>query len=120
MMITSSFLNDLKRKAIRGKVWFRSLDGLERGILNLSAKILDVVDKVSCLGIELTKIVTKIEDALKSLFERRLESYGFKRAGEIIKLAIRFGYYTALRWFDDSFTRYVTFMSLNIPLGWNF
>jgi hypothetical protein len=119
-MFRSSFLNDVRRRAIRGRVWFRALDGLERGILSLSSRILDGVVNVSCLGVELAKIVAKIEDALKGVFERRMESYGLKRAGEIAKMAVRLGYVGARGWLDDSFMRYVTFMSLNMPVGWSF
>lgn len=119
-MFTSSFLDSVRRRAVRGRVWFRALDGLERDILSLSARVLDGVVDVSCLGVELAKIVAKIEDSLKSVFERRLESYGLKRAGEIAKMAIRFGYEAARGWLSDSFARYVTFMSLNTPIGWSF
>lgn len=119
-MITSSLLNDVKRRAIRGRVWFKTLDGLERGILNLSMKILDGVNKMSCLGQQLANIVAKIKDALRSVFERQLESYGLRRASEITKMAIRLGYDGAREWLDDSYVRYVTFMSLNMPVGWRF
>ena len=44
-MFTSSFLDGVRRRAFRGRFWFRALDGLERGILILSARVLDgVVD----------------------------------------------------------------------------
>ena len=119
-MFTSSFLDDVRRRAIRGRVWFRTLDGLERAILSLSARILDGAVKISCLGVELMKIVAKIEDALKGVFERRLEGYGLWRAGEIAEMAVRLGYSGTRGWLDDSFARYVTFMSLNMPVGWSF
>jgi hypothetical protein len=120
MMFMSSFLDGVRRRAMRRRVWFKALDGLERGILSLSAKVLDAVDDISCLGVEMVKIVAKIEDALKSVFERRLEGYGLKRAGEIANLAIRFGFDAARGWLTESFVRYVTFMSLNMPVGWSF
>jgi hypothetical protein len=48
-MYPSSFLDDVRRRAMRGRVWFRALDGLERGILSLSAKVLVEVGKIPCL-----------------------------------------------------------------------
>jgi hypothetical protein len=54
-MFTSSFLDSVRRRAVRGRVWFRALDGLERDILSLSARVLDGVVDVSCLGVKLTK-----------------------------------------------------------------
>jgi hypothetical protein len=119
-MFKSSFLDGVRRRAIRGRVWFRAIDGLERGILSLSVRVLDGAVKISRLGVELAKIVAKIEDALKSVFERRLEGYGLRRAGEIADMAVRLGYDGARGWLDDSFARYVTFMSLNMPVGWIF
>jgi hypothetical protein len=46
-MYPSSFLDDVWRRAMRGRVWFRALDGLERGILSLSAKVNDAIGKIS-------------------------------------------------------------------------
>jgi hypothetical protein len=119
-MFKSSFLDEVRRRAIRGRVWFKALDGLERGILSLSVKILDCAVEISCLGMELAKIVAKIEDALKGVFERQLENFGLRRAGEIAGIAVKFGCDNARGWLDDSFARYVTFMSLNCPIGWKF
>src|SRR4030042_4524617 len=79
----ASYLAEHRKRAIRGRVWFKSLDGLERGILSLSVKVLDVAVVHSCLGKVLTSIVAKIEDALKSVFERRLGGYGRRGAGEM-------------------------------------
>jgi hypothetical protein len=119
-MLEAYFLIEVRKKAIRGRVWFKSLDRLERSIINLSSKVLDHANKISCLGLVLSTIIVKIEDALKSVFERRLESYGLRRSGEIVELAVKFGNNSAREWLDDSFTRYVTFMSLNMPIGWSF
>jgi hypothetical protein len=119
-MFKSSFLDEVRRRAIRGRVWFKALDGLERGILSLSVRVLDSAASVSCLGKVLSVIVAKIEDALKGVFERRLEGYGLRRAAEITELAVKLGCHSARGWLGDSFARYVTFMSLNTPIGWSF
>ena len=119
-MFTSSFLDEARKRAIRGRVWYKALDRLERGILSLSVRVLDYAVKSSSLGRVLTSIVAKIEDALKSVFERRLEGYGLRRAGEIAEMAAKLGCAGARGWLDDSFARYVTFMSLNMPVGWSF
>jgi len=119
-MYQSSFLDDMRRRAIRGRIWYKVLDGLERGILSLSAKILDVVHSVS-LEAEIAKIIDKIEDALRGVFERRLLSYGFARAKEIVVHATELGCVGAMGWLlDSSFAKYVTFMSLNMSVGWSF
>ena len=118
-MLRASILSDVRRRAIRGRVWFRVLDGLERGILSLAAKILDVVHSVS-LESELTKIIAKIEESLKGVFVRRLEGFGLPRARELTAESVELGNMCAVEWVVDSvFARYVTFMSLNMPVGWS-
>lgn len=117
-MLRASTLFDVRRRAIRGRVWFRVLDGLERGILSLAAKILDVVRSVSLVS-ELAKIIAKIEDSLKGVFVRRLEGFGLSRAEALAAESVRLGNVVAVEWVADSgFARYVTFMSLNMPIGW--
>jgi hypothetical protein len=117
IMYFSSFLKEVRKRAIRGNVWFRTLDCLERGILNLSAKILDVIHSES-LQVELSKIVSKIEDALRGVFEKRFLSYGLSRAKEIVANAVKLGCNDAVGWLtNSSFAKYVTFMSLNNSFG---
>jgi hypothetical protein len=118
-MLRASVLFDVRRRAIRGRVWFRVLDSLERGILSLAAKILDVVRSVSLVS-ELAKIIAKIEDSLKGVFVRRLEGFGLSRAEALAAESVRLGNVVAAEWVVDSgFARYVTFMSLNMPIGWS-
>ena len=117
-MLRASVLSDVRRRAIRGRVWFRVLDSLERGILSLAAKILDVVRSAS-LGRELAKIIAKIEESLKGVFVKRLEGFGLSRAEVLAAESVRLGNVVAVEWVVDSgFARYVTFMSLNMPIGW--
>lgn len=117
MILTSSYLVKIRKRAICGKIWFKVLDGLERGILGLSAKLLKVVYSTSLI-LELNKIVTKIENALKSVFKKRLEDFGVTRAKILVGYAIQLGYLSALRWIDnEEFAHYLTFMSLNTSLS---
>ena len=118
-MLNASFLVEVRKKAIRGRVWFKALDGLERGILSLSSRILDVVHSAS-LGVVLAEIVSKIEDALKSVFDRQLEGFGQARARVLVGYAVNLGHRDAERWLNDlGYARYITFLSLNMPIGWN-
>jgi hypothetical protein len=118
-MFNASFLTEVRKKAIRGKVWFKALDSLERGILSLSSRVLDVVHSAS-LGSVLAEIVCKIEDALKSVFVRQLEGFGLARATVLVGYAVKLGHRNAKRWLDDiGYARYITFLSLNMPIGWS-
>jgi len=115
---TGSFLAEVKRKALRRGTWFKTLDRVERGILSLTAYIVDRVESV-ILGVELVKIVSKLREALKSEFVRKMEEYGFAKARALAKQAAEWNNRIARGWASDlKFVRYVTFLRVNEPLGW--
>jgi len=58
-MFTSSFLSDMRRKALRKGVWYKALDALERGILSLTSRVIERVES-AVLGVELVKIISKL------------------------------------------------------------
>ena len=112
-VFTASFLVEVKRKALRRGMWFNTLDHIERGILSLTARLVDRVES-AILGVELVKIVSKLREALKSGFVRRMEDYGFAKAREVAKQAVEWSYLTARAWASDlGFVRYLTIIDLN-------
>jgi len=116
-MLTGRFLSEARRKAIRRGVWFKALDRVERGILSLTARIVDKVES-AVLGVELVKILRKLRDALKGGFVRRMEEYGFGRALKMAGQAVEWGYSVAAGWSSDlGFVRYLTVLDLNWPAG---
>lgn len=119
-MFTSSFLVKMRRKALRRRVWYRALDRVERGILSLTAHVIDRVKSV-VLGVELVKILKKLRDALKSGFVRRMEEFGLRRARALTAQAVAWGSTAAKVWDSDyGFVRYVTLLDVNAPSGWGF
>lgn len=117
-MFTSTFLTSFKRRALRRGVWFRVLDGLERGILSLAASVVDKVES-SILGVELMKILGKLRDAMSSGFSRLMRENGYARARKIAFQAVSWGFDAAREWADDlGFVRYVTLIDYNAPSGW--
>ena len=116
-MFTRNFLISVKWKALRKGVWYRSLDGIERGILSLAARVVDRVESV-VLGVEIVKILGKIRDALKSRLVRRMEEYGVGRAKELVHFAEVWGNGVAGKWaFDWGFAMYLTVLDLNRSTG---
>jgi hypothetical protein len=116
-LYTREFLVEIRRKALRRGVWFKALDRVERGILSLTAKIVDKVESV-VLGVELVKILAKLRDALKNGFVRRMEEYGLGQALKMARIAVDWGYAIAVDWSSDiGFVRYLTVMDLNSPTG---
>ena len=116
-MLTRGYLLKIRHKAIRRRVYHRALDRLERGILELSTRLLDEVRNLVLLE-QLLDIVNKLEEAVKSRYQRHLESFGARRVTEIILQALRFGYKEAVGWLrDKSFVEYLTAMNLNGSLN---
>jgi len=116
-MFTRGFLLGLRCKAVRRNVLFRALDEVERGILYLSAR---VVEKISnpTLTLELSKIVTKLQEAMMSGFQRHLLCYGAKRLVQVVKQALCFGSEAASSWtMDKGFMSYLTALDFNQPPG---
>jgi hypothetical protein len=118
-MLTSKFLKDIKIKSLRKRVWFITLDNLERGILSLAAQITDVVLS-AVLEVELMKIINKLVDAMKNGFVKLMEGPCFKRTREISCVALKWGYSAARDWaFDLSFAKYLAMIRYNAVMGYN-
>jgi len=117
-MFTREFLVVWRRKALRRRVWYSSLDRVERGILSLAARVVDRVES-EVLGVVLVKILGKLRDAMKGEFVRHMESYGFAAAGRVAGLVVSFGDLRGREWARDlGFVRYLTVLDFNRPPGW--
>jgi hypothetical protein len=117
-MFTKESLSDIRRQALRKRVWFSALNAVERGILSISAKVIDSV-KSSVLNLHLMSIVSKLRDACKSGFVKHLERFGVNRVEVIRVQAASFGYNWAEGLLSDSrFARYLAFLDWNQPTGW--
>jgi hypothetical protein len=96
----------MKRKALRRGVWFNALDHVERGILSLTARVVERVESVK-LGIVIVKILKKLCDALNGEFVKRIE-LGRMLARSIATQAVAWGYGDAESWASDNdFIRYL-------------
>lgn len=112
-MFTREFLVGIRRKALQRKVWFSSLDRVERGIINLAVRVVFRVKSV-VLGVEIMKILDKLRCAMKGKFVRWMEKYGLYRAFELSRLSVKLGNENAKYWSSDSgFARYLTLLSHN-------
>jgi len=116
-MFTREFLVGWRRRALRRGVWYGSLDRLERGILSLTARVVDRVESM-VLGVEIVKILGKLRDALKCGFVRRIEEYGVEKAKERVHYARVWGNGAAEKWsYGWGFAIYLTVLDLNWPSG---
>jgi len=96
----------------------RVLDGVERGILSLTCRLVDRVES-EVLGVVLVGIVDKLREAMKSEFVRLMETYGLERAREVVKMTLKWGYKSSVDWAREiGFVRYLTNLKVNGDNEW--
>ena len=118
MVFTREFLLDVRRRAIRKRVWYRCLDDVDRGIFYLVTRVVDRIES-GLLGSVLVKMLKRLRDAMKSEFARHIDSFGYGAARRVAGQAFSFGSKLVSGWARDlSFIRYLTMMDLNRPSGW--
>ena len=106
-MLTKGFLSNIRREALRKKIWYKVLDSSERGILSLAAKIINTV-KSTMLHYELAKIIAKLKPSNKNSFTKLVERFGMERVKVVQEQAKLFGYKYAESLSQDlSFVKYL-------------
>jgi hypothetical protein len=117
-MFTREFLLGLRRKALRRRVWYGCLDGVDRGIFYLVTRVVDRIES-DVLGVVVLRMVRRLRDALKSEFARVMESDGLRMARDAAERAVEWGSGVAGEWArDPGYVRYLTVLTLNRPPGW--
>jgi len=116
LLFTRGFLEEVRRRAMRRGQWTRVLDGVERGIVCLAARCVDVVVDAT-LGRVLVNILVKLRDASRSAFAKHFESFGWVRLAEIRGQMIKLGYVFAYG-LGEGFARYLAFLDFNQPAEW--
>lgn len=108
-------LASVRQRALRKGLWFRVLDRVERAIVDLTIRCVERV-RSSKLARILVKIVSKLEDAMKSRVERLMDEVGCLLAQKLSRIALNWGNKSADRWSDDpGFIQYLTIMQMNTP-----
>jgi hypothetical protein len=99
-IITPIFLKERRQQAIRKGSWYRVLDKMERGIVNLTIRCVDQVRSFT-LAKTILYILKKLNDAEKTKFIIQREKYGRYKAKQVVLIAIRFGNKMAENWLQD-------------------
>jgi hypothetical protein len=117
-MLDVGFLVAVRRRAMRSRSWWRALDGLERGIYDLTIRLLDDVRSVS-LQVQIVRILSKLRKSFRSGFVRHLEDHGVERLRQVCRSAEVIGcnFINSLRR-DQDFLKYLVFLDYNQPIGW--
>jgi hypothetical protein len=113
LMLRRERLLKLKLKAIRRHVWFRALSRIDRVLVDLTIRVVDVVHS-SRLSEALFSVVKKLEDGLEGGVSRAMKEVGFLLARKLSLLAQKWGNDLARNWmFDMSFVKFLAIMHIN-------
>jgi hypothetical protein len=111
---SSNFLSigklvEARKVAQRRGVWFRVLSRVERGIVDLTVKVVDCI-KSGRLAKVLEAIVEKLQLALENKADRLVRTIGLPLARKISNIAVSWGNLLASKWAEDhTFARFLLF-----------
>ena len=100
-------LAEAKKIALRHRVWFRLLNRVERGIIDLTVRYVDSIKSVTLAKV-VTAIMDKLQCALESVVDRLMRTVGLPLAQKISDIAVSWGNRLASMWADDrAFARFL-------------
>ena len=113
VVFSSGFLVSVRRRALRGRVWFKVLDGAERAILTLAPRCVEVV-RSPMLVDAVAKILVKVAEALRTPLARFRSQVARPLAEKISLIAQKWGNLAAEAWAGDrGFIQYLAVCKFN-------
>jgi hypothetical protein len=110
---SAAFLLELRREALRKRVWFKVLNGTERALLYLVPRCMKTPKNATLIDL-LAKVIVKIKNALKSRVANLVFQVGRPLAEKLSLTAQEWGHKTACLWArDEGFWKYLTVVNLN-------
>jgi len=105
-------LAEAKKIALRHGLWFRTLNRIERGIIDLTVRYVDSV-KSAKLAKVLTAIIDKLHFAMESTLAKLVRTIGLPLARKISDIAVSWGNHLASNWAGDlAFARFLVLNSV--------
>jgi hypothetical protein len=109
-------LISIKLKALQRGIWFRMLDRVERALIDLTIRVVDVV-RSDRLARILSNAIGKLREAMKGMMDR-VREIGHLLAEELSMVAKAWGNLRAKEWAKDEFYAiYLGLSILNKPAG---
>jgi hypothetical protein len=109
VLLSVGELVEARKVAQRRGVWFRVLNRVERGIVDLTVKVVDCI-KSGRLAKVLEAIVEKLQLALENKADRLVRNIGLPLARKISNIAVSWGNLLASKWAEDlAFARFLVF-----------
>lgn len=114
-IISAGRLVEAKRAAVRQGVWFRALDRVERGVLDLTMRYVGDIRSAKLAKI-VTAILIKLSALAESVVERMVRVVGRSLAQKVSSIALSWGNRSSSQWAEDSgFARYLAITQMNTP-----
>jgi hypothetical protein len=102
--LTRRVLVDVKTRSLRRRVWYRALDRIERGLVDLTIRWVDKIRNRTMTTV-LLRILGKLARAMMQGMVR-VQAVGRELAMKASELAVGWGNSNAYKWrFDESFWR---------------
>ncbi len=86
--------------ALRKKVWFKTLNRLERGIIDLTVQCVASIKSIK-LAKTVTAIINKLDSALEGTTERLVRTIGLSLTQKTSTIAVKWGNLSAKNWASD-------------------
>ena len=103
---------EAKKLALKRRVWFRSINRVERGILDLTVRYVDNIRSTKLAKV-VTAILEKLQVTIESLADKLVRTVGLSLARRISLVAVSWGNRSASMWAEDrSFAKYLAFSSI--------
>ena len=110
---SSSELALVKKYALRRGIWYRALSRVERGILDLTTRYVEIISSAKLAKV-VTAIIEKLQTASQSVVDRLVRSVGLSLTKKISAIAVTLGNTSASSWaLDAEFARYLAVTHLN-------
>jgi hypothetical protein len=109
-LTTKQELMKIRSRALRTRIWFRTLSKVERGIIDLTIKCVEKI-RSNVLVRTISTIITKLLESLGESFMERAERTGHKIAASLCSLGERWKNKSCLTWKSDKC--FVKFLGVN-------
>jgi hypothetical protein len=98
--LTRAFLCNVKARSLRKRIWYKSLNAIERSLVDITMRVVDKV-RSSKLANLLDGIVQRLEKDLENTFMKRALRAGAVLAERFARFAYSWGYVGAISWIKD-------------------
>jgi hypothetical protein len=105
--LSVGILIETKKLALRLRVWFRLLNRVERGIIDLTVRYVDSIKSITLAKV-LTAIMKKLQCAVESVGDKLVRTVGLPLARKISNIAFSWGNRLASTWaYDLAFAKFL-------------